>query len=131
MLRRQMASPGKYLYLTRTEWVATWTDGGEIPLQLASAYRNSERGGTKTPDEVIHRQLHGISDRDFERIAKIGPGATAHIRIGEVVIGGQTRGRDVHFDQHHSDGLILCLSNSFSADIIRRLNKKACVEIAD
>lgn len=121
----------KYLYLTRAEWADAWISGGEVPLSLASAYLSDERSGSKTPDEVIHRELHGISDRDFEQIGKIAPGATANIRIGTVRRGEKVVGRDVSFVQRNSDGLILCLSNEFSEETMARLEKVSCVEIPD
>ena len=124
-------SASKFLYLTRPEWVTTWIAGGTVPLNLASAYRSNERQGTMTPDEVRHSELHGISERDFERIVKIGPNAAASISIGKVVIDGKVRGRDVSFVRQDKDGLILCLSNSFSPATLERLQKTACVEIPD
>jgi hypothetical protein len=124
-------SDSKFLYLTRSEWVTTWTVGGEVPLQVASAYRGSERQGTSTPDEVIHRELHGMAERDFEKLVKVGPNATAFITIGQAVIDGRVRGQDVSFVQKQIDGLILCLSNSYSREILTRLQKTACVEIPD
>ena len=82
-----------------------------------------------TPDEVIHRELHGISERDFESVAKIGSKGTVFMSIGQVTIGGKIRGQNVSFTQRHSDGVILCLSNSFSEAVMERLHKTACVEI--
>lgn len=84
-----------------------------------------------TPDEVVHRELHGISERDFEKLAKIGPNATALISIGQATIDGKVRGQGVSFIQQHKDAVILCLSNSFSQEIMERLQKTACVEIPD
>jgi hypothetical protein len=126
-----MPSDKKYLYLTKEEWISAWVKGGEIPLSLASSYLASERAGTKTPDEVRHRSLRGISDRDFEQVAKIGPKSTVSIQARRVVIGGQEVGRNVQFSQRHLDHVVLCLSNSFSKAIMDRLGKRACVEIAD
>jgi hypothetical protein len=119
----------KYLYLTKKEWARAWIHGGIVPLNPASFYKSDRRGGTSTPDENIERSLRGISERDFEGIGKIHPGAKVNIQIGEVVIDGETRGADVLFKQEHWDGVILSTCNVYDKCIADRLEKKACVEI--
>lgn len=123
----------KFLYLTHPEWVQTWVDGGQVPLNLASSYLSEKRHATLTPDEAEQRELRGISYPDFKQGIHIKPGA--NISVSDVRIrfpdGRIAGGPEVLFTQRQEDGLILCLSNSFSKETMLRFGKTACVEIPD
>jgi|LakMenEpi03Aug12_release.lakeMendotaPanAssembly.Ray.scaffolds.fasta_scaffold1222082_1 hypothetical protein len=44
----------RYLYLSRKkEFLSNWINGGTVPLNQESNYRNDERKWCKTPDENI------------------------------------------------------------------------------
>lgn len=122
--------PPKFLYLTATEWATTWTNGGDVPINKASAYRSQDHSGTLTCDETRRESGVNISgdDADFVRRFIIGPGP---LRAMQIDLPG---GRTLHNVTIHSaewDGLVLCFSNRQAKTICRRLRKKACVLIRD
>lgn len=127
-----MASKTKYLYLTEIDWAKTWVEGGIIPIKLASTYKSDIRDKTQTPDENLQRNLTGISESDFKKIADVGDKAKVNIVVGgKVIIAGEVKGEKVEFNQFHEDGLILSFCNSFDPEIAARLGKAGCVEISD
>ena len=122
----------KYLYLTKTEWVKTWIEGGQIPILPASTYLSDERAGTQTPDEnLIHQSpvdllnmgLIGADDPTKVTIRRM---TTSNIVINGVRLPDVTNGR-----YEREDGLILSFSNKKSKLIATRLGKVACVKILD
>lgn len=52
-------SPSIYLYLTRPEWAAAWTDGGSVPINPASLYRRDFDSGRDIAllKQVLDRQI--------------------------------------------------------------------------
>ncbi|MCK7149762.1 hypothetical protein L8O47_02340 [Enterobacter roggenkampii] len=118
----------KYLYLTKSEWVSPWTRGGVVPLFQASTYLSDEREGVMTPDEnLIDTSTHDI--KAFSRFIEMQGGGTATF-INSTFNGSFYPGT-IKFEQRFEDGLVLCLANSKSTTLARRLGKRACVEISD
>jgi hypothetical protein len=119
----------KILYLTRREWAATWIQGGKIPIHPSSTYRSQERRGKFTPDENLIRQYsHDI--RGLEPYISI-QGAHKNIRIGKLTINGRELASNFLSSRYEEDGAVLCFSNTFSAEVGRRLGKTAAIRIMD
>lgn len=118
----------KYLYLTKPEWVFPWIRGGVVPLFQASTYLSDERDGVMTPDEnLIDTSTHDI--KAYGNLARIQGGGC--ISFTYSTINGVFHPGTIKFEQRVEDGLVLCLANSKSSEIARRLGKRACVEISD
>ncbi|HDW0150894.1 TPA: hypothetical protein ROH98_003324 [Enterobacter asburiae] len=118
----------KYLYLTKAEWVFPWIRGGVVPLFQASTYLSDERDGVMTPDEnLIDTSTHDI--KAYGNLARIQGGGS--ISFTNSTINGVFHPGTIKFEQRVEDGLVLCLANSKSSEIARRLGKRACVEISD
>ncbi|MDP8997489.1 MAG: hypothetical protein M3O03_10890 [Pseudomonadota bacterium] len=121
--------PERYLYLARTSYAKVWIEGGEVPLNLASAYLSSGRSGTKTPDENLVYNSPVPLERFSPAIHIVGD--TKNITM----IGNTYNGRalpDVYnVSRYHEDGVVLCLSTKLDKAIQRRLNKEVCVKIFD
>jgi hypothetical protein len=122
--------PTKFLYLAKIEHVAAWTDGGAVPLSLASKYLDIERHETRTPDETFTKKTWGEGDDidDLER-RFINP-----IIGGGVFVSGPSyprgpQGEATGLTVARWDGLVLCLSNSESKSVCSELGKAACVAI--
>jgi hypothetical protein len=121
----------KYLYLTKKEWVATWENGGTIPIPLASRFLSDSRDGTNTPDEnLIHRS--NVDLTSLAPLIYIPKGGTAvSINISGATVNGVPFPDILDGNYYQEDGLILSLSNQFDRDIAKRLKKEACVVIHD
>ena len=119
----------KYIYLPYKAYVATWVDGGNIPLKSARNYLSREREGTRTPDECNTQAGVGLSgqDADFMRSVIIGDTGGVHGRF--VKMPGGVLLENVHLEFTKWDGLILCLSNVESRDICRKLGFIACIAV--
>ncbi|RTN83063.1 hypothetical protein [Enterobacter asburiae] len=118
----------KYLYLTKPEWVFPWIRGGVVPLFQASTYISDEREGVMTPDEnLIDTSTHDI--KAFGNLIKFEGGGT--VTFTDSTFNGSFHPGTIKFEQRFEDGLVLCLANSKSSDLARRLGKRACVEISD
>lgn len=118
----------KYLYLTKPEWVFPWIRGGVVPLFQASTYLSDERDGVMTPDEnLIDTSTHDI--KSLGGLIQVEGGATAVIT--DSFFDGVYYPGTMMFNRNKEDGLVLCLANSKSAEIARRLGKHACVEISN
>ena len=121
----------KYLYLKAVDHVAAWTDGGEVPLSLASAYLAIERHETMTPDETYTHTVSNLSQAQADGLARnidfSGGGGGLHARTVKHSDG--TTSEDVHWDVKRWDGLVLCMSNSENKEICKRMGKLACVAI--
>ncbi len=118
----------KYLYLTKPEWVFPWIRGGVVPLFQASTYLSDERDGVMTPDEnLIDTSTHDI--KAFAGHIKVEGGATAIVT--NAIFDGVHYPGTMVFHRKTEDGLVLCLANSKSAELAKRLGKRACVEIND
>lgn len=116
----------KYLYLPETEFVETWVNGGEIPLNLASTYRRAERDGKYTPDEnLIYRS--SVNLKIYEPFLEIGQ--AVNLTIIDPKINGRPAPSVFGAMKLLEDGLVFCCSNSFSKKIAAGLNSKACVRI--
>lgn len=119
----------KFLYLTRPEWVKTWVAGGKIPISLASTYRSAEREGKFTPDEnLIHESPVDV--------ASLRPSGFHFENVHDLTFAGNTCNGQLlpsftNANYYADDGLILSFSNVLSAEVCKRLRKKACVEILD
>lgn len=119
----------KFLYLNEIAHVATWVNGGPVPLNLASSYVSRERRGTNTPDEL--RELDCPDpDGAWRIISSIFVGATPdNCDVNASIIGPQGF---MPLKDRREDGLILCLSNSFDIEKqANRYRKDACVRILD
>ena len=119
----------KYLYLTKAEYADAWVHGGRVPLGRASNYKRIERGEVYTPAEGVNQAGRNLSAEDAEELRRVIQGP-AHIYAG-VLLGGDRPRTDVQLRYENWDGILLCLSNSESRAICRRLGKKACVRIAE
>ena len=120
----------KYLYLTKEEWVHTWTQGGVVPLQSASNYQSYVRHRTHTPDEGLDRSLRGLSESELNHLVRADRRSTVDIRIGTCIINGR-KSENVRYHQRPINALVWCLCNSKSEEIAKRLGKMACVRIPD
>jgi hypothetical protein len=117
----------KFLYLTEPEWTRAWIDGGEIPINLASAYLSDSRDGIMTPDEnLVHESAvpipslrqHGFHFANVKNLT-----FTNNYSNG-------ARLPDLHNANYYSeDGLILSFCNHFHVSTAERLGKRACVKI--
>lgn len=126
-----------YLYLTRESWVGAWVNGGEIPINPASAYLSDVREGTRTPDEAYQQTSSGVpdwvlSDSDGPCPIKVMPGAGS-IMLKNVSIDWGP-GKVAHVAQgiassRFEDGLILSLALSLDSQLAKKLGKEACVQI--
>lgn len=115
----------KYLYLTQKKWVQPWIKGGVVPLFSASKYLSDERSGVFTPDEnLIDTSTHDV--KNYSGMITMEGDST--LTITNSFVRGTFHSRMV-FDQKIENGLVLCLANSKSIDIAKRLGKEACVEI--
>ena len=105
-----MSDP-KYVYLAKSEFVNTWVNGGQLPIQPASAYWASEenRKGAFTPDELLIQD----SPYPLDWLRTYSPNITitgCSIRQED---GSFAKIPDVHKAKYYyQDGLVLCLSNS-------------------
>lgn len=118
----------KYLYLTKKEWVFPWTRGGVVPLFQASTYLSDERDGVMTPDEnLIDTSTHDI--KAFGNLVKMDGGGT--IKFIDSTIDGVMHKGTIKFERKIEDGLVLCLANTKSTELARKLGKVACIEIRD
>jgi hypothetical protein len=126
-----------YLYLEKREFVQTWINGGEIPISLASKYKNVERIGINTPDELTQRDYQGIKKLDdinclinldvFDENSE----STIIFNIGKIVKSGNVIGTNVKVHQFSEDAGILCFSTKLCSDLAKKLDKNYCVEIQD
>ncbi|WP_343547506.1 hypothetical protein [Ralstonia sp.] len=118
----------KFLYLTQVDWADAWVNGGEIPISLASSYLSGTRSGIYTPDENrIHRSpidLRSLRPAFYFENVK-------NVSIVDCSINGVPIPNIVNADYYVEDGLILSFCNEFSAEIAKRLGKRACVKILD
>lgn len=118
----------KYLYLTKPEWVFPWIRGGVVPLFQASTYLSDERDGVMTPDEnLIDTSTHDI--KSFGGLIEVVGGAT--VTFTGSSFNGAYYPETMMFHRRNEDGLVLCFANSKSAELAKRLGKRACVEISD
>ncbi|HDS9898497.1 TPA: hypothetical protein QH942_002777 [Klebsiella aerogenes] len=118
----------KYLYLTQPEWAGAWVNGGEIPLNLATAYKRMDRDGIYTPDEgLIDDTTHDIQLFD-PAIIQFG-GDFKNVSIGGITVGGEVVFSNFNGSRYADDGVILSLCNQKDASIKDRLRKSVCVEI--
>lgn len=120
-----------YLYLEKEEWAEVWVNGGEIPINLASAYQSDERAGTMTPDEnLIHESnvdLMSLSPMiHIEKNANI-----KGLSILNSSINGQPIPNINNANYYKEDGLILSFCNHLSPETAHKFGKAICVEILD
>lgn len=128
----------KYVYIPREDWVSTWLDGGEIPIQPASLYRvgcESARQGKMTTDEVLNHE----SSFPINKLKSLGLDL-ANIRDLDIV-GATFKTKDgsvkklpdiVNASYYEQDGLVLCLSNTVSRLRSKKLgHRKFVVQIND
>ena len=119
-----------YLYLEKIEFVSSWTEGGEIPLNLASKYKSDERIGIFTPDEVLQQHLENAPIEAINALGKIS--GDARVRMFNVTIQvGANQYKNVNYYRGTEDALILCLSTKLDKNLAKKLNKTACIEITD
>ena len=117
----------KYLYLTKTEWVIPWVEGGSIPISLASTYQANVREGTLTPDEnLIHDSPVDIASL---RQSGLNFKNVRNLTFSGITINDQKLPNFENVNYYKDDGLILSFSNRKSGEICRRLGKVACVAI--
>ena len=127
-----------YVYLTEKEWVSTWTNGGTIPLFLASNYKKDYRKGTFTPDENRIKQLDGCDDKNHHEMINVvrsvfgnSTGNFIARNNSYFVDGRSVAPPTLMYTQKNEDVLILCLSTECNKSLADRLGKEACVEILD
>ncbi len=135
---RQISAPAPhsgpiYLYLQTEDFARNWIEGGDVPLEAARKYLAMERLGTSTPDEV-HQVISDGGNANAARQLFGGRNLKLDVRL----IGfrddfgglGDTRltGLFSNFDEN---ALIFCASSIAAFEIMERLKKKYCVEIAD
>lgn len=120
-----------FRYCTSEAHARTWIEGGNLPLKAASFYRSHEREATRTPDEVVHRKLTGLSGGQFESRFKMHPQSRGSLVVKNLRVGEEPLLRDIEWHQEQRDGLILCLSTEASQSIAVRLGKNHCIEVID
>lgn len=122
----------KFLYLNEVDFIATWVNGGRVPLSLASSYLSVEREGTLTPDECRELQCPTDPESAWDALRTVFIGASPETcQIQDLTIMDFHNGPTWLTDRRE-DGLILCLSNSFDiAGHANRYLKDACVRIPD
>lgn len=121
----------KILYLTKAEWISSWTQGGKVPLSHDSKYKGLVRQGTQTIDEGLCRDLKGVSYKHFNKAVKITHDKNCSVILGAIKMDGKIVGKNINFHQEEIGGVVLCLSNKFDSLIAQRLNKTAAVIISD
>lgn len=120
-----------FLYLTKSEWVRNWIEGGKIPIALASAYRRSERSGIYTVDENLISDL-GFKIEELQPLINIGEGGGLRgATIKNNFVNGRRLPETEDGNYYREDGLILSFSLELSKEIARKMNKVACVRILD
>lgn len=115
-----------YLYLTKPEWTVPWTQGGTIPISLASAYRSTKRRGIFTPDENLINDLHGDLSA-FSPLIESIPNFKDCAFVNNTANGPIALLGSRYFD----DGLVLSFCVERSWMICRKLGKTCCVKIHD
>ncbi|QLK60855.1 hypothetical protein GE278_08825 [Enterobacteriaceae bacterium Kacie_13] len=120
----------KYLYLTQYSWSHAWLDGGKVPLFQSSTYKRSERHSIFTPDEnLIDSSTHDVNV--LKPLIVIEGDCDVTITGDNTVNGKPFLTEGAHIKRKYEDGLVLCLANSRSNLIARKLRKSACVKILD
>lgn len=119
----------KFLYLLNQDYAYTWINGGSVPVSLASRYLSNKREGVRTPDEnLIHESNVPIpSLKQFGLVIDEVSNFTITNSTGNGVKIPNIVGANFYTD----DGLILSFCNTFSTEIAKQMNKKACVKILD
>lgn len=120
-----------YLYLEKEEWAEVWVNGGEIPINLASAYRSDERTGTMTPDEnLIHES--NVDLMSLSPMIHFGKNANIkNLSILNSSINGKLIPDISNAHYYREDGLILSFCNHLSPETAHKFGKAICVEILD
>lgn len=95
----------KYLFLNEDWHADSWVNGGEVPLSMASNYRDTERGGVRTPDENVHSTFDtDIRDHGFH--------ADNIVVHNMLVIGGGLPLESITGSRRLQDALVWCVTNA-------------------
>ena len=120
----------KYLYLEKLSFAETWVNGGTVPLNLASKYKNSERSGTSTPDENLIYDSPVVLE-SLEPFIKLS-GDVRNLTVKDNIINGRRQEINLlNVSRYTDNGIILCLSNRLDAEICKKLGKSVCVKISN
>lgn len=121
-----------FLYLDEEWKMKNWIEGGKnIPIDLASKHKSTERDGTKTPDENL------INEASIDLRTKLPAislnGHIKNLNICGNIFNGEPLPNIVIEEAriYQEDGLILCFSKTKSLHVCHRLKKKFCVQIDD
>ena len=122
-----------YLYLADREHMIGWTEGGEVPIFPSRKYWDKERRGTQTPDEVIQRNIKGLSDDVYQAVGGdtfFSGGMWMWLNGCTVVMPNEDRRIvDGWANYCEEDSLIICFSELLSLSIMRKLGKTCIVKI--
>ena len=128
-----------YKYLSNEEFASTWINGGQVPIFPASAYRNVDRRGTGTPDEVINQKF---SSKAIKRAFEINAFGFDRNFLGAVqmhnvtIQGFPNQLNPLHiygaFARFEQDALVDCYACELSEILMKRLEtKNTCIEISN
>ncbi|WP_449545792.1 hypothetical protein [Lelliottia amnigena] len=118
----------KYLYLAEHRFAEAWINGGRVPFYKASRYKCETRNGVFTPDENQVDETT-FDFRPFSSVIKFGD-TSINNRVS-LTIDGVDIVQDAFVNRYLEDGLVVCLSNTRSLLLARKLSKVVCVRIND
>ena len=124
-----------FKYLERQEFAKTWIEGGFVPINPASAYYSSERGGKFTPDELMQRSLVGPMQRLIDsRVIGIQQNTNTNITMRNCRIIDPSGVQVIDYAAHlvkREDSYIDCYSTELSSVLSKELKRDFVVEIVD
>ena len=124
-----------FKYLERQEFAKTWIEGGFVPINPASAYYSSERGGKFTPDELMQRSLVGPMQGLIDsRVIGIQQNTNANITVRNCLIIDPSGVQVIDYAAHlvrREDSYIDCYSTELSSVLSIELQRNFVVEISD
>lgn len=118
----------KYLYLTERRFADAWIHGGLVPFYKASRYKSETRDGVYTPDENQIDETT-FDFRPYSQLIQFADTSiNNHVSLN---VDGVEVVKDALINRYVEDGLVVCLSNTRSLFLARKLGKQVCIRIND